>query len=146
MPSADAQALAEVELLFAALSALRQMAHVAHQRTSGPTFYGDHLMLERIYTGLDTFIDTLGERIVRSWGISSIESPRTIEAMLAMSRRWSTASPAIFGPLQSGAQEARDQVVRAAERVPRSLGWDDTFARLDAHLEETLYLLGQRTR
>ena len=62
--------------LLGSLRALKWLSWNAHWQVKGTSFYGDHLMLERIYEGkLDEQIDTLAEKIVCLYGSEIIDNP-----------------------------------------------------------------------
>ena len=74
-----------IELL-ATLRAIQWHAWTTHWKTSGPEFYGDHLLYQRIYEGsgggpdIAAQTDGLGERIV------ALYSPKGMDAVAVQSR------------------------------------------------------------
>ena len=52
-------------VLLATLRAAHLIHWTGHWQVKGDTQYGDHLLLERVYSGLADEIDTLAEKIVR---------------------------------------------------------------------------------
>lgn len=58
--------------LATALHALYLLHQAAHWQTRGASYYGDHLMFQRLYKNIDKEIDSLGERAV------AMGSPRLV--------------------------------------------------------------------
>jgi len=62
-------------ILLGMLRALKWTAWNGHWQVKGQPFYGDHLLLEKIYAGvLDEQIDTLAEKLVCLFGSEVIDS------------------------------------------------------------------------
>jgi hypothetical protein len=59
--------------ILAHLRALQWVYTTTHWTSSGPNAYGDHLLLQRLYEGLDKPIDALGERMVAYFGPDSVD-------------------------------------------------------------------------
>lgn len=78
--------------LLAVLRGIHWHAWTTHWKTSGPDFYGDHLLFQRIYEStsedgggpdISAETDGLGERIVALYGPSGIDAVRVQERALA---------------------------------------------------------------
>lgn len=54
--------------LLALIRSAQMISQTYHWSISGPQFYGDHQLLQRIYEGIDDQIDGLGEKIVNNGG------------------------------------------------------------------------------
>jgi hypothetical protein len=54
----------ELVVFLGFLHGLRLMHHAHHWQTSGPNFYGDHQMYQRMYEAIDAEIDTIAEKLV----------------------------------------------------------------------------------
>lgn len=142
--SSCAEVLTQV---LAALLALRQQHHSAHWLVSGPTFYGDHLLFERLYGMPGDEIDTLGEKMT-----AQCHSPEALDPLAL------TIAQAHF--LKSWKQDDAFKAALVGERTLQalikvaydkmdedgtlSLGMDDfLMATANAH-ETAIYLLQQR--
>jgi DNA-binding ferritin-like protein len=60
------------------LRALGMIHHSHHWQTMGSPFYGDHLLLERLYKAVQDEVDTVGEKVV------GIDSPALTNYFLQM--------------------------------------------------------------
>ena len=69
-----ATAISELGALLACLRAASQLHQSNHWRTQGKSFYGDHLLFERVYNESLPFIDQIAERAVGQ-GASMAVSP-----------------------------------------------------------------------
>jgi DNA-binding ferritin-like protein len=54
----------ELSVLVKALQGASLIHHSNHWQSSGPTYYGDHLLFDRIYNDTDDLIDPLAEKAV----------------------------------------------------------------------------------
>jgi len=54
--------------LLALIRSSQLISQTCHWTISGPQFYGDHQLLQRIYEGMNNQIDGLGEKIVNNGG------------------------------------------------------------------------------
>ena len=140
-----------VELL-AALQALRWFYHSTHWTVKGQSFYGDHLLFERLYGGaapaLDAEIDGLGEKMVAAYGSDVVQ----------VSSTWPKAGPFLEEGARSSTcpyqqaltMERRVQaIIRSAYDALKaagelSLGLDDMLMTLANERETAIYLLQQR--
>jgi DNA-binding ferritin-like protein len=67
--------------LLGCLRALKWLSWNGHWQVKGSQFYGDHLMLERIYEGkIDEQIDTLAEKMVCLFGSDIIDNPMLLQS------------------------------------------------------------------
>lgn len=64
----------EVQKLLAVLRAAGFIHKTNHWQTKGQTFYGDHLLFDRLYTDNQEGIDSVAERIVGSVGPDAIDA------------------------------------------------------------------------
>jgi len=141
--------------LLAVLRAMQTSIHEGHWVVKGSNFYGDHLLLQRIYAGddgspaLQDEIDSLGERIVAYAGSSFVDSRVVTTKALQLIKVWqATSSDPIAQALH--AEESLQLAIRAVYDALKgsgelSLGLDDfLMAMADAH-DTNIYLLRQRT-
>jgi hypothetical protein len=131
------------------LSGLRA-AHFAHWTThwqvKGQPFYGDHLLMERLYTGIVDDIDTLAEKIVGMYGSEAVEPVSQIDQMSIYIRGLVSLEK---DPLhraylvEQGLQQLFTFIYNKLEGQ-MSLGLDDyIMSTANAH-ETNVYLLKQR--
>lgn len=120
----------------------------SHWQARGAPFYGDHLMLARIYEAIETEIDTLAEKIVGEFGPASVSPVEQMQRALHILEQHDNPDPIV----RSLAVE--DELQREIEAVYRtlkhgdmlSLGLDDfIMSTANAH-ESHLYLLRQKLR
>lgn len=68
-------------VLLATLRSAHLIHWTGHWQVVGNTQYGDHLLLERIYTGIADEIDTMAEKIVSTFGSMSVDPVHQIKMM-----------------------------------------------------------------
>lgn len=71
------QTYAELGAIVGMLEGLAVLFQTFHWRVNGDTFYGDHLMFQRIYEGIDGQIDGIAEKAL-GLGATSLISPSKI--------------------------------------------------------------------
>ena len=81
--------LAALQTVLAMLRAQNWLYHTAHWQTMGPTFYGQHLLFERLYTSLVDEYDALAEKIVQAFGPASVEPVAAIQRASWQVSEWS---------------------------------------------------------
>jgi DNA-binding ferritin-like protein len=141
-------------LLTQLLSILRA-AHWSHWTThwqvKGVPQYGDHLLFERLYTGMTEEIDGLAEKCVAYFGPESVDaldsidhSAKVIDLYYGMAGANPVARALV---IEQQIQNALALVyTRLKESDEMSLGLDDfIMATASAH-ETNIYLLRQRLR
>lgn len=64
MSEYGAPPMAELAVLLASLRAESQIHQAHHWQTQGPSYYGDHLLFERVYGEVHGLVDGLAERAV----------------------------------------------------------------------------------
>ena len=135
--------------ILAHLRALQWVYTTTHWTSSGPNSYGDHLLLQRLYEGLDKPIDALGERMVAYFGPQAV-APEVIH------ERVDQVLPGVMG-LTRSPLDALHMLERRLQRAIRkawkanqdsgdemSLGIDDFLMGLANERDEAIYLLKQR--
>jgi len=140
--------------LLACFRALRMTYHTSHWQARGASFYGDHLLFQRLYLGddeeedgpLDEQIDVLAEKIVGYFGSDAVSLPDQMARIAAYTDRWSL----IGCPHERGLQAERDvqdllsrtyDGIKAAGAM--TLGLDDFLMAAANQHEENTYLLQQ---
>jgi len=134
--------------LLALLRAVQVIHQNAHWNVKGETYYGDHLLFQRLYEAVGAEIDTLAEKITAMFGsycVSSSDQASRIESFVS---DWEHTYPCYVTrslyaekQLQIIFKEAYDFL---DECGTLSLGMDDfLMAAANAH-ETAIYLLQQR--
>lgn len=147
-PVAVARFQDQVTNVLAILRGLHWTLWTTHWQVHGESYYGDHLLFERLYTGpLTEQIDGLGERMVAYFGVPSVNS----HGVLARTSRYVDAWNRISDPykralkgereLQSAIQVAYDEGKAGGVL---SLGLDDFLMSLSNEHDTNIYLLQQR--
>jgi hypothetical protein len=149
--AAEADPVALLQQVLAALRALRWSYHTKHWMVSGGHFYGDHLLFERLYDGkpsLDDAADSLAEKMVATFGPATVSSRSIWPLSGAFLDRGMAAnecpyrqSLAMEGELQS--LLSKTYATLKAKRS-LSLGMDDLLMSLANKREQVIYLLQQR--
>ena len=127
----------------------------AHWSTSGSTFYGDHLLYERIYNEITEEIDTLAEKAVGFVGASTVDTHTHSKMIAEMLCSYPTPSRANEATMIASAalalvkdyaetvQETYDSLKSAGHMT---MGLDDFLMALVNKLESFVYLLKQRVQ
>ena len=133
--------------LLAILRGIQISGQEGHWRVKGANYYGDHLLLQRIYESVDKEIDGLGERIVAYAGPDFIDTSAVLEKALTLVKEWSKKRDPMAQALV--AEESLQLAIKATYDALKasgnlSLGMDDfLMAMADAH-DTNRYLLRQR--
>ena len=145
--SADPQ-----EELVHALVALR-IVYLSHQNShwqaDGESYYGDHLLMQRLYESVQGDVDALAERIVGLYGKETID----LEVQLATMSDCSECNE--FSTILDGIERAVAVEQHALAMIEeaysvlesngtKTLGLDDLLTAIASNRETSLYLLGQR--
>ena len=137
----------KMQNLLAALRAVGFLHHTAHWQAKGPTFYGDHLLLERLYSGITDEVDGLGERMTAMFGGDAVDAEGAIDRMAAAVKKYAGTKDQLRNLLN---------MEKNLQALIASLLTDlESEGELDADLENYLqglasahktavYLLGQR--
>lgn len=145
--------------LLAVLRAMHIAIHEGHWTASGPNFYSDHLLLERVYAGtgggpvLQDDIDGLGERIVAYCGPEFVDSRVVTRKALGLIDAWHDATPSPVSralhaeeSLQVALRAVYDALRQSADHGggPVPLGLDDFLVAMASAHDTNRYLLQQR--
>lgn len=145
--------------LLAVLRAMHISIHEGHWTASGPNFYSDHLLLERVYAGtgggpvLQDDIDGLGERIVAYCGPEFVDSRVVTKKALGLIDAWHDATPSPVSralhaeeSLQVALRAVYDALRQSADHGggPVPLGLDDFLMAMASAHDTNRYLLQQR--
>lgn len=143
------QSLAPQKALLNLLDQMRasyQVYQDSHWTVTGNDYYGNHLMLQRIYEETSKEIDGLAEMMVGSYGPEIIQEHRNDTSMWV--EVFTDAANPMAGALRA-AQEVRmsiDSAYKAMEEHGElGRGWDDFLMALAQEKDTHLYLLQQAT-
>jgi hypothetical protein len=149
-PPMQAQSAEALSNLLSRLWAMKWDYWTTHWQVSGPSFYGDHLLFERLYgKAIDKQIDALGERIVAYAGVKAIQPGRMQMVSAKIVQRWVMIPCPYSRALQ--AEREFQSAVKTAYGILKnngdlSLGLDDFLMAAANKRDTALYLLQQRTR
>lgn len=150
MPTFSAQQSAEVTLrLQGILSVLRAQYmsyQTSHWQSQGQAYYGNHLLFQRLYEGVQAEVDAVAEKAVGYLGADAVELVPQAQLVLSWVSRWSK----VVDHHKRGLQSERDvqavlqaayDAIKAARAM--TLGLDDwIMATANAH-DTNAYLLQQ---
>lgn len=139
--------LASIGTLLHALQLLHQSAH---WQVKGPTYYGDHLLFERVYKDIRKEVDAIGERTV-AMGDPRLVCPILVAGLSAeLLQGWGKGHGKVEAANQLVAMSLRAErefiaaVSQALAQAPASDGVQNLLQGIaDAH-EGNVYLLEQR--
>ena len=140
-----------LKLLLASLRAAHWVHWSGHWQVKSGNFYGDHLLLERVYSGVVEEIDTLAKKTVALYDVSAVDPleqidlSQTVVADFCMNTNKNPMlrSLQVEEYLQSLLQEVFSYL-ETQKALP--LGLNDYIAATANNHETYLYLLRQRSR
>jgi len=125
------------------------MYQTNHWRVRGLCFYGQHLLLQRLYEKTFELEDSFGERLVGYFGPSAVEPKAQAEMTLAWISKWSQIPDPILQSL-AVANDISKTIERAYASMKESghmtLGLDDLLMSASSQIDEHIYLLQQAQR
>ena len=135
--------------LLSTLRAVHFIHWTGHWQVKGSPYYGDHLLLQRLYEGLDNEIDTLAEKLVAMFGVEIVNPAQQSVMMNQIIQNLSSVQNPIMRSLN-----AEKKLMRLLEHTFKSLvkqnnlslGMNDFIAATANAHETYIYLLQQRTR
>jgi len=149
---------AEVAVFIDLLRGLQLLYQTSHWQTSGPMYYGDHLLFQRLYEALGDDIDALGEKAVGMGNERLVDYRHSLQNMQMF---LDAADDMITAENETPAQKhvaralrAETAFIRAGESLMNMLDGKGLLTRgvenllggiLDKH-EGLLYLLKQRVK
>lgn len=141
------------QAIMAMLRAIQWKSWTLHWQVSGSNYYGDHLLLQRMYQGegggpvIDDSIDALGERMVAYFGPESVDAESLSNQTSAILRETAPGFAGLLDlemRLQKGIKAAWKMNQEAKDAF--SLGMDDYLMGLSNERDTVIYLLKQRLR
>lgn len=145
-PDAQVGLFKTLSRVLAVLRAQSMSYQTSHWQVSGPNFYGDHLLFDRLYGSVTVQIDQLAEKLVGFLGSQSVSLAPQLELIQGLCDHWGTISNHAErgllseSELQASIKAAHDFIT---ETGAGTLGLDDwLMSTANAH-EENSYLLQQ---
>jgi len=119
----------------------------SHQTNHWQTnVYGNHLLFQRLYEGVQKEIDTLAEKLVGYFGEETVDQSALIEKTQYWVDKWNKTKDPVDRGLESE-KDLQKAVSYAYNKLKNqddlSLGLDDYLMALANAHETNLYLLGQ---
>jgi DNA-binding ferritin-like protein len=139
----------DLSALLSLLRAVYQIHQAAHWQSRGLTYYGDHLLFQRLYEAMVTEIDGVAERTVGTGGVALVDpisqaaqTHSMIEAIRGVGRRISRPRDLALVSLEAerGLLLALDETLRRKQ----SLGTQNLLQGIADTHEGHVYLLQQR--
>lgn len=132
------------------LGLLRGLFHIhqhAHWTASGDSYYGDHLLFQRLYENIADEIDSMAEKTTAYLGMDVVDAADIVERTQRWVDRWN-ANPNVIARSLQGEKDFQAEAKRIYDIFDNSgamtLGFDD-FIMAVANAHETHeYLLQQR--
>ncbi len=144
---------APLAVLCATVIALGRIHQTHHWQSKGDSFYGDHLLFQRLYDDVLGEIDSIGERTI-GLGSTDLVNPVIQQRQVSRLVQVFTAGSPLAIPraeeLVKGSQAAEMHFLRLMDLTRQnlsgvmSLGTDNLLAGICDKHEEHLYLLKQR--
>lgn len=132
--------------LLAYLRSMYLSYQTSHWQTKGPTYYGNHLLFQRLYESVQGEVDALAEKIVGYVGPAGVDLDGQADMIATLSREWSSIADhhrrglEVEAGFQHHVKSAYD-AIKACGMM--TLGLDDwLMATANAH-ETNTYLLQQ---
>lgn len=134
--------------LLASLRAAYMVYRNAHWQVKGAGYYGNHLLLERIYEDSAKNVDAVAERIVGYYGPGAVElSGRQTDQIQAAIATFESAGDDPLERSLAAADHVRTALKNAYDVLKSdgtlSLGWDDLLMTISSQKDEHVYLLQQ---
>lgn len=143
---AGGESLEQLKELLASLRAAYLTYRTAHWQASGDAYYGDHLMLQRIYEETEKHADQVGERIVGYYGAAAVDLSDQTELIADWSTRFSRDRDPLRASLFA-AEQVRDLLAQTYNVLEQqgqlTLGIDDLLMSISNDKDSHVYLLQQ---
>jgi DNA-binding ferritin-like protein len=135
--------------LLACLRAQQWNYQSCHWAARGDSFYGDHLLFQRLYEGLGSEIDDLAELIAGYVGSDALDPLGQMDEATSWLEEWVEIENPIERGLRSE-EDLQDIIKEAYEEIEKSghmtYGVDDFLMALHNAHDKNVYLLKQRNR
>jgi len=150
--SISMNSLTALQILLACLRGAHWAHWTSHWQVRGDAYYGDHLLMERMYGGLVEEIDTLAEKIVGSYGPEAVgpvdQAQIMANTLLPIVEMQAQEHPILRAlVVEQALQKVFKRVYEfLKEQDTLSLGMDDFIMSLASQHETNVYLIRQRLR
>lgn len=150
-PGLSPQGVTSLVSLLSLLEAASQLHQLHHWQMTGEQYYGDHILLQRLYDDGAGFIDGLAEKIIGHLGLI----PPAQFSLTAAQFVQNFASPSLDpNSMLVSSLEVEKVIVETITTVRQALeaggelsdGMDNMLQGIADKHEEFLYLLQQRTK
>lgn len=143
----------ELSLILVNLKYLAQVHQAHHWTAIGDTFYGDHLLFERLYDVVNEEIDSVAEKVIGLGCIENVNLPLQLQQICQLAQAYGTATTI---PQQSDLARrshcAEIGLLRCIKHCVESMkekgtltrGLDNLLAGIEDTHEGHIYLLKQR--
>lgn len=135
-----------LQVMLSLLRAQYMAYQTSHWQSMGQAYYGNHLLFQRLYEGVQAEVDGLAEKLVGYVGVDGVDIVPQVALVMSWVQRWSQVENLHMQGLQSERdmqavfQSAYD-AIKAAKAM--TLGLDDwIMATANAH-DTNAYLLQQ---
>lgn len=146
-PAIREEVMPMLRIVLAILRAQYLSYQTSHWQTRGPAYYGNHLLFQRLYEGVQAEIDGLGEKLVGYFGIEAVDLEVSLDLVCEMVSRWcSHESHFRRGLTSEGELQDALAIIRNGwpeAHYPLPLGLDDWLAATANAHESNQYLLQQ---
>jgi starvation-inducible DNA-binding protein len=134
--------------LLASLRAAFLTYRNAHWQVKGTGYYGNHLLLQRLYEEATKHVDTVAEKMVGFYGPAAVEaSGHQMNKISELIEEFEASSG---GPLErslAAAEHVQKSLSKAysdlESRGELTLGWGDTLPAIASNKDSHIYLLRQ---
>jgi len=142
--------LQKLRWLLALLRAQYWSYQNSHWKVKGKTFYGDHLMFQRLYESVQTQTDTLAEKMVGIFGNDALDDEDLLGMFLYWNERWDSAVDCLHKRGLLSEDDIQNVIEDTYESLKESgdltLGLDDFLMAMASEHETNTYLLRQILR
>jgi DNA-binding ferritin-like protein len=135
-----------LQVMLALLRAQYMLYQTSHWQSSGQAYYGNHLLFQRLYEGVQAEVDGLAEKLVGYVGAGSVDLTPQVALVMSWVQRWTQVDDLHMRGLQSERDlqavfQSSYDAIKAARAM--TLGLDDfIMATASAH-DTNAYLLQQ---
>lgn len=121
----------------------------SHWQSNGLNYYGNHLLFQRLYEGVQGEIDTIAEKIVGYFKKESVDGLDSMKKTQEWLTRWNKTSDLIDRGIESE-QDFQASIKRVYDTIKNNddmhLGLDDFLMAISSSHDTNLYLLQQIKR
>jgi len=143
----DGQCKSALQNMLGFLRAMHWNYWTAHWQVKGQTFYGDHLLFQRLYEGMTDEIDGMAEKIVGIYGSEAVGGHDSIDRAHNVLARW-CGNPDLYSRAIQTEQEfqilTKGTIDLLDSKGHLSIGLENFLQDLADKHETNLYLLRQR--